>query len=147
MNRNWSCRDKCLVWWRDDSEEGGNLWEGRIVSLKDKSSDFPGSPWERCVISYKSDPTNTHCHSPWELHDPDCLWVHPQVDADKRNRILSYFDRLLQSASTDQVFFLFLFFWMQSGKQSQVSHHLLLFHFRIILEFSSWKKLPRRKVS
>lgn len=110
MNRNWSCRDKCLVWWRDDSEEGGNLWEGRIVSLKDKSSDFPGSPWERCVISYKSDPTNTHCHSPWELHDPDCLWVHPQVDADKRNRILSYFDRLLQSASTDQVFFLFCSF-------------------------------------
>lgn len=121
MNRNWSCRDKCLVWWRDDSEEGGNLWEGRIVSLKDKSSDFPGSPWERCVISYKSDPTNTHCHSPWELHDPDCLWVHPQVDADKRNRILSYFHRLLQSASTDQDYYGILKLEDASQKESFIN--------------------------
>lgn len=121
MSKNWSCRDKCLVWWRDDSEEGGNLWEGRIVSLKDKSSDFPGSPWERCVISYKSDPTSTHCHSPWELHDPDCLWVHPQLDTDKRNRILSYFDRLLRLATTDQDYYGILKLEEASRKESFIN--------------------------
>ncbi|KAK4372430.1 hypothetical protein RND71_007814 [Anisodus tanguticus] len=85
MERNWSYRDKCLVWWRDESEQGGRWWEGRVVSVKAKSDQFPDSPWERCGILYK-DELEPHHHSPWELHDIDNSWEQPQIDLESRNR-------------------------------------------------------------
>lgn len=104
LNRSWTPRDKCLVWWRDDSENGGSWWEGRIISSKDKSSDFPGSPWERFGIRYKNDNEGSHLHSPWELHDPDSGWEQPSIDSESRNRMLSYLSKLWQSANRNQVF-------------------------------------------
>ncbi|CAK9145214.1 unnamed protein product [Ilex paraguariensis] len=100
--KNWTCRDKCLVWWRDESEEGGSWWEGRIFASKDKSDEFPGSPWERYGIRYKSDPNASHEHSPWELHDPDSRWVHPHIDHEMRNKMLSSFTKLRRLASRNQ---------------------------------------------
>ncbi|KAF5931439.1 hypothetical protein HYC85_032312 [Camellia sinensis] len=102
VRRNWTCRDKCLVWWRDESEQGGSWWEGRILSSKDKSNEFPGSPWERYEIQYKGDPTNSHLHSPWELHDPDIPWGHPHIDDESRDKLLSSFNHLQQSAIKNQ---------------------------------------------
>ncbi|CAN4113406.1 unnamed protein product [Withania somnifera] len=101
MERKWSHRDKCLVWWRDESEQGGRWWEGRVVSVKAKSDQFPDSPWERCSILYRDDP-EPHHHSPWELHDVDSSWEQPQVDLESRNKVLSSVTELLQSASRNQ---------------------------------------------
>ncbi|KAA8549090.1 hypothetical protein F0562_000774 [Nyssa sinensis] len=101
MRRNWTSRDKCMVWWRDGVEEGGSWWEGRIISSKDKSSEFPGSPWERYIILYKSD-TESHLHSPWELHDPKSQWEPPHIDSKSRNKLLSSFAKLQQSTSKTQ---------------------------------------------
>jgi PH-interacting protein len=47
IDRNWTHRDKCLVWWRNEDEESGSWWEGRIMAVKPKSPNFPDSPWER----------------------------------------------------------------------------------------------------
>ncbi|XP_027118426.2 uncharacterized protein [Coffea arabica] len=102
MNRNWTCRDKCLVWWRDESEEGGSWWDGRIISIKDKSSEFPDSPWERYVIKYKSASEDLHLHCPWEMHDPSRQCEHPCIDPEVRNKMLASVNRLLQSASRNQ---------------------------------------------
>ncbi|CAN7003997.1 unnamed protein product [Brassica oleracea var. botrytis] len=88
IQRNWTFRDKCKVWWRDEGEEDGNWWEGRILAVKAKSPDFPESPWERYTVRYKNDPTETHLHSPWELFDADTKWVQPHMDDEKRNRLL-----------------------------------------------------------
>ncbi|XP_018482991.2 uncharacterized protein LOC108854004 isoform X1 [Raphanus sativus] len=88
IQRNWTFRDKCKVWWRDEGEEDGSWWEGRILAVKAKSPDFPDSPWERYTVKYKSDPTETHLHSPWELFDADTKWEQPHVDDDERNRLL-----------------------------------------------------------
>ncbi|CAH2044625.1 unnamed protein product [Thlaspi arvense] len=88
IQRNWSCRDKCKVWWRDEGEEDGSWWEGRILAVKPKSPDFPDSPWERYTVKYKSDPAETHLHSPWELFDADTKWEQPHIDDEKRNRLL-----------------------------------------------------------
>ncbi|XP_059311819.1 uncharacterized protein LOC132063338 isoform X1 [Lycium ferocissimum] len=101
MERNWSYRDKCLVWWRDETEQGGRWWEGRVVSVKAKSDQFPDSPWERCGILYKDEP-EPHHHSPWELHDIDSACEQPQIDLESRNRVLSSITELLQSASRNQ---------------------------------------------
>lgn len=79
IDRNWALRDKCLVWWRDDNENGGSWWEGRIVDSKDKSGEFPDSPWERFGIRYKNGGA-CHQHSPWELHDLDSQWEQPSID-------------------------------------------------------------------
>uniref|UniRef100_A0A1J3G7K5 Bromodomain and WD repeat-containing protein 1 n=1 Tax=Noccaea caerulescens TaxID=107243 RepID=A0A1J3G7K5_NOCCA len=88
VQRNWTCRDKCKVWWRDENEEDGSWWEGRILAVKPKSPDFPDSPWERYTVKYKSDPAETHLHSPWELFDADTKWEQPHIDDDIRNRLL-----------------------------------------------------------
>lgn len=102
MERNWSYRDKCLVWWRDESDQGGRWWEGRVVSVKAKSDQFPDSPWERCGILYK-DESEPHPHSPWELHDIDSSWEQPHIDLESKNRVLSSITELLHSASRNQV--------------------------------------------
>ncbi|KAL2507578.1 WD40/YVTN repeat-like-containing domain [Forsythia ovata] len=101
MKRSWTVRDKCVVWWRNEIEEGGAWWEGRIVSIKDKSSDFPGSPWERCDVRY-TETADSHLHSPWELHDPESQGEQPHSTFESRERILYSFTALLRSASKDK---------------------------------------------
>ncbi|XP_055818057.1 uncharacterized protein LOC129887122 isoform X1 [Solanum dulcamara] len=101
MERNWSYGDKCLVWWKDESEQGGRWWKGRVVSVKAKFDQFPDSPWERCGILYEGE-VEPHPHSPWELHDVDSSWEQPQVDSESRNRVLSSVTELLQSANRNQ---------------------------------------------
>uniref|UniRef100_A0A5B6ZVE8 Putative bromodomain and WD repeat-containing protein 3 n=1 Tax=Davidia involucrata TaxID=16924 RepID=A0A5B6ZVE8_DAVIN len=101
IRRNWTSRDKCVVWWRDESEEGGSWWEGRILSSEDKSSKFPGSPWERYIVQYNND-TDTLPHSPWELYDPKSQLEPPHIDSEIRNKLLSSFTKLQQSASKTQ---------------------------------------------
>lgn len=100
--RNWSCRDKCLVWWRDDRGQGGNWWEGRILSSKDKSNEFPGSPWERYSVHYKSDLTNKHLHSPWELHDLESPWEPLHIENEIRDELLSSFGYLTHSVKNQE---------------------------------------------
>ncbi|XP_031264460.1 PH-interacting protein [Pistacia vera] len=97
-HRNWTCRDKCKVWWKNEGEEDGSWWDGRILSVKPKSSEFPDSPWERYTVQYKTEPTETHLHSPWELFDADTQWKQPHIDDDSRNKLLSAFAKLEQSA-------------------------------------------------
>lgn len=106
ISRNWTHRDKCLVWWRNENGEDGSWWEGRIVSVQAKSDDFPDSPWERYRIRYKTDPTSEpHLHSPWELHDLDIPWEHPHIDFEIRDKLLYSFNKLEQSGSRKQVIF------------------------------------------
>ncbi|KAK7392242.1 hypothetical protein VNO78_20674 [Psophocarpus tetragonolobus] len=94
MKRNWSSRDKCMVWWRNEDGKGGSWWDGRIISVQAKSHDFPDSPWERYKIQYKTDPTENHLHSPWELYDPEMVCEHPHIDHEIRDKLLSYFTKL-----------------------------------------------------
>ncbi|KAG9139399.1 hypothetical protein Leryth_017315 [Lithospermum erythrorhizon] len=65
IERNWTTRDKCHVWWKNEGDEAGSWWEGRIVGVKTKSPDFPDSPWERYSVSaYDQAPKEDHQHSP-----------------------------------------------------------------------------------
>jgi PH-interacting protein len=105
MDRNWTHRDKCKVWWRDEEQEGGNWWEGRIMAVKPKSPDFPESPWEKYGIQYKNDGSH-HLHSPWELHDVGNLWVpwkHPHINIEIRDRLLSEMEKIQEMSLTNQV--------------------------------------------
>ncbi|KAK9147036.1 hypothetical protein Sjap_006939 [Stephania japonica] len=102
LERNWTTRDKCLVWWRDDNAEGGNWWEGRIMSVKAKSPEFPDSPWEKFSIRYKTEGETNHSHSPWELHDPGIPWEHPRIDEEKQTKLLSVFAKLIQTGNKNQ---------------------------------------------
>ncbi|KAL0376369.1 UNVERIFIED_CONTAM: PH-interacting protein [Sesamum calycinum] len=97
MARNWTSRDKCQVWWKNEGEEDGSWWEGRILSVKPKSLEFPDSPWERYVVKYKSDPTETHHHSPWELYDTGSQWEQPHIDDDIREKLIHALAKLEQS--------------------------------------------------
>ncbi|XXG46868.1 hypothetical protein AAC387_Pa02g1599 [Persea americana] len=101
ITRNWTPRDKCQVWWRNEFEEGGSWWEGRILSVKPKSPEFPDSPWERYVIQYKSDTSEQHLHSPWELNDLDSRWEHPHLDDLSRKMLLSCFAKIEQKRNQD----------------------------------------------
>ncbi|XP_044499284.1 bromodomain and WD repeat-containing protein 1-like isoform X2 [Mangifera indica] len=100
--RKWTCRDKCKVWWKNEGEEDGSWWDGRILSVKPKSSEFPESPWERYTVQYKTEPTETHLHSPWELFDADTQWKQPHIDDASRTKLLSAFTKLEQSANKVQ---------------------------------------------
>ncbi|XP_048336119.2 uncharacterized protein LOC107406056 isoform X1 [Ziziphus jujuba] len=91
--RNWTRRDKCLVWWKNEGGDGGNWWEGRIVSSQAKSPDFPDSPWLRYVVQYR-DESGTHEHCPWELHDPDTPYERPHIDSEIRDKLLYYFSKV-----------------------------------------------------
>ncbi|KAJ8623351.1 hypothetical protein MRB53_031880 [Persea americana] len=101
VKRNWTHRDKCQVWWRNENEEGGSWWGGRILSVKPKSPEFPDSPWERYVIQYRSDASEQHLHSPWELHDPDCGWEHPHIDEESKRKLLSSFAKMERNGQKD----------------------------------------------
>ncbi|WOL00289.1 bromodomain and WD repeat-containing protein 1-like [Canna indica] len=88
IERNWTIRDKCQVWWRDANGDGGSWWDGRVIAVKPKSSDFPDSPWERYLVKYKDEGSSEHLHSPWELHDVNTPWEHPFIDAETRYKLL-----------------------------------------------------------
>lgn len=103
INRNWTVRDKCQVWWKNEGDEDGSWWEGRIMQVKAKSPEFPDSPWERYVIRYKSDPADTHSHSPWELHDADTQWEQPHLDDGTRKKLLSSVSKLAETGNKAQV--------------------------------------------
>ncbi|KAL8100403.1 uncharacterized protein LOC141684645 [Apium graveolens] len=94
IERNWTCRDKCQVWWKNDGEEDGSWWEGRILTIKPKSSEYPDSPWDRYMVQYKTEPTETHGHSPWELYDADTKWEQPHIDDLIRDKMLRAFAKL-----------------------------------------------------
>ncbi|XVF72736.1 hypothetical protein PTKIN_Ptkin12aG0144300 [Pterospermum kingtungense] len=100
MRREWTRRDKCKVWWKNDNEEGGSWWAGRIIAIQAKSVDFPDSPWERYEVTYKDG--CKYCHSAWELHDPNFAWEHPHIDSEIRDKLLSYFGKLERSVGKNQ---------------------------------------------
>ncbi|THU56539.1 hypothetical protein C4D60_Mb11t18290 [Musa balbisiana] len=102
IERNWTHRDKCQVWWRNADRDGGSWWGGRILAVKPKSSEFPDSPWERYVIQYKDDSSGQHLHSPWELHDANILWEHPCIDNETRNKLLSSISKLEKTSITNE---------------------------------------------
>ncbi|KAK4775805.1 hypothetical protein SAY87_023766 [Trapa incisa] len=102
MQRNWTVRDKCRVWWTNEGEDGGNWWDGRVLSVKPKSSEFPDSPWERFTIQYKSDPPETEDHSPWELFDSETQCEQPAIDAELRNKLMASIVKLEQSRNSVQ---------------------------------------------
>lgn len=104
ISRNWTSRDKCKVWWKNEGEEDGDWWEGRIVNVKAKTVEFPDSPWERYSVKYKSDP-ETHFHSPWELYDTDTVtqWEQPHIDDDIRDKLVHALAKLEQSGYKPQV--------------------------------------------
>ena len=104
MKRNWTHRDKCRVWWKNEGGLTGSWWEGRILFARPKSSEFPDSPWERYSVRYKSEPGDIHTHSPWELFDADTQWEQPHIDDEIRNKLLLAFTKLEQSGNTVQVF-------------------------------------------
>lgn len=108
MRRNWSPRDKCMVWWRNENGDGGSWWEGRILSAQAKSNEFPDSPWEKYEIKYTTDPTETHRHSPWELYDLDIQLEHSHIDHEIRDRLLSCFSISDHKVSRNQVFMSFI---------------------------------------
>lgn len=102
IQRNWTRRDKCRVWWKNEDNSSGNWWEGRIQFVKAKSSEFPDSPWERYSVRYKSDLSDEHLHSPWELFDADTQWEQPHIDDHTRNKLLSALTKVQQSGNTVQ---------------------------------------------
>ncbi|KAH7513458.1 hypothetical protein FEM48_Zijuj12G0202000 [Ziziphus jujuba var. spinosa] len=102
IQRNWTHRDKCKVWWKNEDEEDGSWWDGRILSVKPKSLDFPDSPWERFTIQYKSDPPEMLQHSPWELFDVNTQWEQPHINDETKSKLLSAFAKLEQSGETPQ---------------------------------------------
>ncbi|TYI19207.1 hypothetical protein ES332_A07G149200v1 [Gossypium tomentosum] len=103
MSREWTRRDKCLVWWKNHDEEGGIWWDGRIITSQPKSMDFPDSPWEKYEVIYKDG--CKYRHSAWELHDPNFTWEHPHIGSEIRDRLLSAFGKLERSVVRDQDFY------------------------------------------
>ncbi|MFS7938120.1 putative transcription factor WD40-like family [Helianthus anomalus] len=102
MKREWSCRDKCRVWWKNDGEEDGNWWHGRIVAVKPKSAEFPDSPWDRYSVHYKNDP-NVFLHSPWELYNDDSMeWEEPRIDDNVRNKLIRALSKLEKSGNKSE---------------------------------------------
>nr|GEY46690.1 bromodomain and WD repeat-containing protein 3 isoform X1 [Tanacetum cinerariifolium] len=101
--RDWRCRDQCQVWWKNEWEENGNWWDGRIVADRPKSADFPDSPWERYSVQYKGD-SNALSHSPWELYDPNAsmVWEEPHIDDDIRTKLIRALAKLEKSGKKSE---------------------------------------------
>ncbi|RRT82771.1 hypothetical protein B296_00005010 [Ensete ventricosum] len=106
IERNWTHRDKCHVWWRNANGDGGGWWAGRILAVKPKSSEFPESPWERYVIQYKDDSSGHHFHSPWELNDTDTHWKHPCIDDDTTDNLLKSIAKIEQASVRNELLLL-----------------------------------------
>ncbi|KAI5579538.1 hypothetical protein BDE02_08G095300 [Populus trichocarpa] len=102
IQRDWSRRDKCKVWWKNEGEEDGDWWYGRVLYTKPKSSEFPESPWERCTVQYKSDPKELHHHSPWELFDDGTMFEQPHIDEETMNKLLFAFAKLERAGQKHQ---------------------------------------------
>ncbi|KAL6193665.1 hypothetical protein ACLB2K_034749 [Fragaria x ananassa] len=102
IEKKWSCRDKCKVWWKNDGDDDGSWWDGRVVQIQPKSPEFPDSPWEMCMVMYKSVPKETQLHSPWELFDTATEWVQPQIDDKSKNKLHSAFAQLVKSSHSRQ---------------------------------------------
>ncbi|GLT99022.1 hypothetical protein SLE2022_164910 [Rubroshorea leprosula] len=102
ISRNWSIWDKCKVWWKNEGGNDGSWWDGRVVSVKPKSFEFPDSPWERYAILYRDESRDALHHSPWELFDADTQWEQPQIDSKSRNKLLSELAKLRQSGRQAQ---------------------------------------------
>ncbi|XP_050372608.1 uncharacterized protein LOC126790430 [Argentina anserina] len=102
IEKKWSCRDKCKVWWKNDGDDDGSWWDGRIVQIQPKAPEFPDSPWEMCTVLYKTVPKETQLHSPWELFDNGIEWVQPQIDNKSKNKLHSALAKLEKSASSRQ---------------------------------------------
>ena len=139
MERNWTHRDKCKVWWRDEEErEGGNWWEGRVVAVKPKSTDFPDSPWEKYVVQYKKD-SSEHPHSPWELHDVGNLWVpwkHPHINLEIRDKLLSEMEDLQEMSHGNQVKFVFIHYTFATFfAVVWIFNNISLWLYRIVMVF------------
>ncbi|KAI3469301.1 hypothetical protein Pfo_025964 [Paulownia fortunei] len=126
--RNWTSRDKCQVWWKNEGEEDGSWWEGRILNVKPKSLEFPDSPWERYVVKYKSDPTETHHHSPWELYDTGTHWEQPHIDDDIRDKLIHAFAKLEQSGYKVQDYYGVNKLKQVSQKTSFINRHVFAHH-------------------
>nr|XP_016489065.1 PREDICTED: PH-interacting protein-like [Nicotiana tabacum] len=105
IERNWTSRDKCQVWWKNEGDEDGSWWEGRILNVQAKSHEYPDSPWERYIVRYKSDPSETHQHSPWELYDADTQWEQPRLDDETREKLMRAFTKLEQSGNKAQDYY------------------------------------------
>ncbi|KZV17019.1 bromodomain and WD repeat-containing protein 3 [Dorcoceras hygrometricum] len=105
MERNWTSRDKCKVWWKNEADENGNWWAGRILAVKPKSFEFPDSPWERYAVKYKSEPTETHLHSPWELYDEDTIVEQVHIDDGIREKLLHALEKLEKSGTKSQDYY------------------------------------------
>ncbi|KAE8676675.1 protein PROLIFERA-like isoform X1 [Hibiscus syriacus] len=105
LSREWARKNKCLVWWKNSDQEGGDWWDGRIIASQPKSMDFPDSPWEKYEVIYKDG--CKYRHSAWELHDPNTQWAHPHIDCEIRDKLLSSFDKLERSAGRDKDLYLF----------------------------------------
>lgn len=104
IERNWTKRDKCQVWWKNEGDGDGSWWEGRISDVKPKSAEFPDSPWERYHVRYRSEPTEIHEHSPWELYDAgDTQWEQPHLDDHTTKTLLSFLSKLVHSGNKTQV--------------------------------------------
>lgn len=106
IEKNWTCRDHCKVWWKHDGDDGGEWWDGRVKAKQSKSSEFLDSPWEMYTIQYKSDPSDIQLHSPWELfglHDSDNQWEQPRIDDQCKKKLHSAFAKLERSADSRQV--------------------------------------------
>nr|XP_043635528.1 PH-interacting protein-like isoform X2 [Erigeron canadensis] len=101
LERNWHPGDRCSVWWRDQGG-GGQLWEGVVVSISDKSPDFPGSPWEKFSVTYSGDEVELTRHSPWELLDKDIRGEQPGIDPNIRKMMISLLSKLEQSTRGNQ---------------------------------------------
>lgn len=110
MRRNWTKRDKCRVWWREDTvddngnEKTGEWYQGRVVSVgSEESSEFPGSPWEQCSVNYKGDSTGPHRHSPWELFDVGATEIaSSHLDELDKLRVLSCIEEVEESCKIGQ---------------------------------------------
>ncbi|CAH9097729.1 unnamed protein product [Cuscuta epithymum] len=103
MERKWTSRDKCRVWWKNEGDEDGDWWEGRIVNVQAKSLEYPESPWERYIVRYKKgDPSEQHRHSPWELFDSDTERKQPQIDEKIIARLLDTMDKLERTGNKVQ---------------------------------------------
>ncbi|KAI3990128.1 hypothetical protein MKX01_029106 [Papaver californicum] len=99
IKRNWVSRDKCRVWWTDETNDnGGNWWDGRVITVKAKFPEFPDSPWEKYSIKYKDDFATETDHSAWELHELDGQWQHPHLDIETRDSLLNALNKITQSS-------------------------------------------------
>lgn len=106
LERNWTSRDKCEVYWKNEGGEGGEWWGGRVITVNPKSPEYPDSPWERLVVQYKSNPPEVYRHSPWELHDVNTPFEQPHINDDIRDMLLNAFAKLEQSGNKPQVIYL-----------------------------------------